>query len=351
MQYNYLTFLSKLSLMVAPSGHEDEVIRLWEETISPYVDEITSDVMGNVIAVKKGKQGGKKVMLTAHADEIGLVVKYVDNDGFLYFDEIGGVDVSLLPGRKVVLKGLNEDVIGVIGVRPIHLQQERNKSNEVLSQDLWIDIGAKDRMEALSKVDIGCVATILSDIHISDGRISGKAMDNRCSLAVLVELARRLYDYQTEYDICYVATVQEELRGRGAQTVAYALNPDACIVLDVAHATDYPSMSFIRDGEIKLGGGAVVTLGPNIDRRIVRKLRTVADCNGLKCQIEIAARPTGTDANPIQTTRAGIPTALVGIPCRYMHSPVETVDCYDLEAVCLLLEKFIKSFDILCLTN
>ena len=115
-------------------------------------------------------------------------------------------DISIFKTKK----GLNEDVIGVIGVRPIHLQQERNKSNEVLSQDLWIDIGAKDRMEALSKVDIGCVATILSDIHISDGRISGKAMDNRCSLAVLVELARRLYDYQTEYDICYVATVQEE---------------------------------------------------------------------------------------------------------------------------------------------
>lgn len=350
MQYNYLDFLSKVSNKVAPSGYEDDVVRIWKECIFPYVDDVMVDVMGNVIAVKKGTSG-KKLMLAAHADEVGLIITHVDSSGFLYFDGIGGIDVDILLGRSVIIKGMSRDVYGVIGVKPIHLKPRDAKTGDISYEDLWIDIGANSKDDALEKVSVGCVATIFSEMHVYNKRVSGKAMDNRCSLAVLIELARRLSDYKSKDDIYFVATAQEELRARGAQSVAYNINPDACVVLDVAHATDYPSMSPIRDGDVKLGAGAVITLGPNFNRKIVQELRTIAEGYKLKYQIEVASRPTGTDANPIQVTKTGIPTALVGIPCRYMHSPIEMIDCEDMDAVASLLEKFLESFDISCLTN
>lgn len=332
--------------MVAPSGSEKEVLDLWSNEISAYVSDTYSTSLGNVVAVKHGTcDCRKKIMLTAHADEIGLIITYIDNDGFLYFNEIGGIDTNILLGRRVVIRGINGIVNGVIGVKPVHLQERGNGKQNLSPEDLWIDINVKNRQEAQELVQIGCVATLASDFSVRESRITGKAMDNRCSMAVLLAIAKNLYNVNVDNDIYYVATVQEEIRARGAQTAAFHINPDMCIVIDVTHATDYPSMSPVKDGDIKLGNGGVIAVGPNMDNSIFRKLVFTSEEKKIKYQLEAIAGPTGTDANTIQISKEGIPTGLVSIPCRYMHSPVEIVDEEDLKMTTKLLTEFILAFN------
>ncbi len=346
MNFEYISFLQQASKVIAPSGNEKEVLDLWSNKISAYVSEIHHIPLGNVVAVKHGTcDCRKKIMLTAHADEIGLIITYIDSDGFLYFNEIGGIDTNLLPGRSVTIKGLNGIVNGVIGVKPIHLQERGNSRPNISSEDLWIDINVKNKEEALNIVQIGCVATLTSEFSISGSRIIGKAMDNRCSMSILLAVAKSLCDVNVDNDIYYVATVQEEIRARGAQTTAFHINPDMCIVIDVTHATDYPSMSPIKDGDIKLGNGCVIAFGPNMDNMISQKLVSTSKEKGINYQLEAIANPTGTDASTIQISREGIRTGLVSIPCRYMHSPVEIVDEEDLKMTTKLVIEFILAFN------
>lgn len=346
MDFEFINFLKQAAKTVTPSGNEKEVVDLWSNDILNYVSDMYHTSLGNSVAVKYGTcTDKKKIMLTAHADEIGLIITYVDNNGFLYFDEIGGIDTNLLPGRIVSIKGLDNIVNGVIGVRPIHLQERDSNRMNLSSNDLWIDIHVKNREEALKFVQIGCVATLASEFSVSGTRYIGKAMDNRCSMAVLLSVAKYLHNVDVDNDIYFVATVQEEIKSRGAQTVAFSVNPDMCIVIDVTHATDYPSMSPVKDGDVKLGGGAVIALGPNMDNSISRKLISVAGEKSIKHQLEAFAKPTGTDANTIQIARNGIPVGLVSIPCRYMHSPVEIVDEEDLKMTTKLLAEFILALN------
>lgn len=346
MNYEYIKFLEQAAKTVTPSGNEKEVLDLWSNEMSDYVSDTYHTSLGNSVAVKNGTcTDKKKIMLAAHADEIGLIITYIDNDGFLYFDEIGGIDANLLPGRVVSIKGLNNIVNGVIGIRPIHFQERDSNKVNLSSGDLWIDIHVKDKDGALNFVQIGCVATLASEFLVSGTRYIGKAMDNRCSMAVLLSVAKYLQNVDVKNDIYFVATVQEEIRARGAQTVAFSVNPDTCIVIDVTHATDYPSMSPIKDGDIKLGNGTVIALGPNMDNSISRKLISVASEKKIKYQLEAFAKPTGTDASTIQIARNGIPVGLVSIPCRYMHSPVEIVDEEDLKMTTELLVEFILALN------
>ena len=346
MNFEYISFLKQTAKVIAPSGNEKEVLDLWSNEILAYVSEIHHMPLGNVVAVKHGTCGcRKKIMLTAHADEIGLIITYIDSDGFLYFNEIGGIDTNLLPGRTITIKGLNGIVNGVIGVKPIHLQERENSKLNISSEDLWIDINVKSKEEALNVVQIGCVATLTSEFSVSGSRITGKAMDNRCSMSVLLAVAKSLCNVDVDNDVYYVATVQEEIRARGAHTAAFYINPDMCIVIDVTHATDYPSMSPVKDGDIKLGNGCVIALGPNMDNLLSQKLISTSQEKGINYQLEAIANPTGTDANAIQISREGIRTGLVSIPCRYMHSPVEIVDEEDLNMTTKLLVEFILAFN------
>lgn len=232
--------------------------------MSQYVDEINLTNIGNAIAVKHGcGDTRKKIMITAHADEIGIIVTYIDNNGYLYFDEIGGIDTNILPGRTVLIKGVDNRIIkGVIGVKPIHLQKDSGSKQSLNPEDLWIDICVSNKESALELVEVGSIGTLESVAYQQGTKVIGKAMDNRCSLSAMVSIAKILAEKKCNDDIFYVATTQEELRGRGAQTAAFAINPDICIVLDVTHATDYPGMSPIRDGDINLGKGVVVAIGP-----------------------------------------------------------------------------------------
>lgn len=298
MEFN-TSFLKHVSSIIAPSGYEKDVIDIWCKEMSQYVDEINLTNIGNAVAVKCGcGDERKKIMITAHADEIGIIVTYIDNNGYLYFDEIGGIDTNILPGRTVLIKGVDNRIVkGVIGVKPIHLQKESVSKQSLNPEDLWIDISVDSKDSALELVEIGCIGTLESVTYQQGNRLIGKAMDNRCSLSAMVSIAQILAEKRCNDDIFYVATTQEELRGRGAQTAAFAINPDICIVLDVTHATDYPGMSPIRDGDINLGKGVVVAIGPNMDNEITKKVVSLAKNLNISYQVEVCARPTGTDAN------------------------------------------------------
>ena len=299
--------------IVAPSGAEEQVTDLFSRFVSPYVDEVYTDVNGNCIAHKCGT--GQKVMLMAHADEIGLMINYIDDHGFLYFKEIGGIDTSILPTQSVVIKGHQGWVKGVIGRKPIHLQEKFEHSKDRLPESTWIDIAAKDKDDALSKVQIGSVATFTPNaFYFSDTLISSKSLDDRIGLAVLMGIAQSLDKTKTDFDIYLVASVQEELGARGAKMVTEAIRPDIGIAIDVTHATDYPSM---------------------------QSLAVMADKKGILYQLEAISKPTGTDAREIQVAASGIKTGLISIPCRYMHTPFEVVSLDDADNAIVLLTEFL----------
>lgn len=334
--------LEQWLMMASPSGSEEQVTKLFAKEIRPFVDEVYTDVNGNCIAHKKGS--GQKIMLMAHADEIGLMISYIDDRGFLYFKEIGGIDTNILPGQRVSIMGQQGPITGVIGKKPIHLQ-EKSENNKVLTpEDLWIDIAAKDKADAESKVQIGSVATFQgSPTQLNDNLLLSKSIDDKIGLAVLMGLAQNLQSQQTDKDIYLVTSVQEELGARGAQMVTEAILPDVGIAIDVTHATDYPTMSPAKDGDISLGKGAVIPMGPNMSKGINQTLINLAKSNDIPYQIEAIARPTGTDACEIQVAGTGIQTGLISIPCRYMHTPSEVVSLADADSAIALLTAYLHT--------
>lgn len=335
--YNFLQISS-------PSGYEERVTELFAKSMAPYVDEISFDILGNCIAHKKGQ--GKKILLMAHADEIGLIISHIDERGFLYFKEIGGVDTSLLPGQRVSINTSNGVIIGIIGKKPVHLQEQSENTKEVRPENLWIDIAVKDKKEAMNIVPLGTIATIASaPLDMSNSLISSKSLDDKIGLSILIGIAHELKRSGSDYDIYFAASVQEELGARGAQTVTEHIMPEIGIAIDVTHATDYPSMSSIKDGDIKLGEGVVISIGPNMHKTISNKLIDIAKNNDIKHQIEIIAHPTGTDARMIQVAGSGVKTGLISIPCRYMHTPNEIVSLEDTDNAINLLTKFLQYSD------
>lgn len=325
----------------SPSGDEGLLLDIFESMVSPYVSEVSRDVNGNLIAHKKGN--GKKVLLMAHSDEIGLQIRYIDDKGFLYFNEIGGIDTNLLPGRKVMISGKRGAVYGVIGKKPVHLQDKVDTAKNFEPEDLWIDIAAAGGNEARKLVGIGDTATIVSEPKVlNNAFVSSRALDDKVGLFVLYEVARHLGG-DVNADVYFVASVQEELGARGAQMVTEAIRPDIGIAIDVTHATDYPSMSPVRDGNIILGSGAVVSVGPNMNKAISQQILNTASDNNIRHQVEAFSKPTGTDARMIQVAGLGVPTGLVCVPCRYMHTPNEVVSLEDIESVIQLTIKYLSS--------
>lgn len=348
------------------SGHESALIGLYNKAISPYVENIKIDVLGNCISyikarnVKKRKSS-KKIMLVAHADEVGLMVSHIDERGFLYFQESGAIDSHLLPGVEVVVEGVDEKPIrGVIGKKPIHFQKSHCDGKEDASENLWIDIDARDTKDEKgnevsakewAKTNVGMGAPVVFYRHMEEsnqgGVYSGAGFDDKIGLFILVELAKRLKGKALELDVYFVASTQEELGGRGASVAAAKIKPDECIVIDVTHATDYPTVAIEQYGDIKLGGGPVLFSGPNINKKIYERLQKCDETNRQwKWQEEPMAKPTGTDANAIQITGEGIATAVVGIPCRYMHTPNERISMNDVEKAISILEAYITKIQI-----
>lgn len=330
--------LNRLLMAAAPSGYEEAVQALFKESIAQYVDEVRTDTFGNVIAVRKGQDGAPKLMLSAHCDEIGLLVSNIDDNGYLYVQEIGGIDTDLLPGRKVEIHTEKGVVPGVFGKKAIHLSKgEEKKKLEVT--DLWLDIAAKSKDEALERVQIGDFVTFAKDVvNYDNGIVASPSTDNRIGLWVLVETARLLADASPRCTVYFVSSCQEELGARGAKTAADTIHPDEGIAIDVTHATDYPTAETKLTGTIKLGQGPVITMGPNINATVCKRLKAAVE--DMPVQYEAIARPTGTDANVIQLSSGGVKTGLVSIPCRYMHTPYEMVSIEDARIAAQLLKKY-----------
>lgn len=345
MKSDSTDFLRALINSHSPSGFEKDSAILWRQRVKRFADEVKVDVHGNVISVLNG-DGKPRVMLAGHIDEVGYMVKYVDNDGYVYFSTIGGMDPHLMPGQRVLIKGKKGDRLGIIGRKPIHLLEESERKQVSKLENLWIDIGARDRKEALAKISIGDPALPAVGFDVLNGnKVIGRGFDDRAGAFVVGEVMRLLSERKFSASVYGVATVQEEIGLRGAHTSAYGISPDVGIAVDVTFATDVPGIDKKRLGEMKVGSGPVIARGPNINPKVFELLVKTAEKEKIPYQVEGVSKGTGTDANVIQLTKSGVATGLVSIPNRYMHTPVELVDISDLENAAKLIAAFIVKLD------
>jgi len=342
-----LDFLKRYMSAICPTGYEEEASRIWREEAEAFADRTWVDQHGNTVAVVN-EAGSPRIMLAGHADEIGLLITYIDDEGFLYFSALGGWDTQVLPGQRVRIKTKNGVVLGVIGRKPIHLLQEEDRKKVVKMEDLWIDIGAKDRDEAVSLVALGDPAVLDYDFaDLRNGLVAARGFDDRIGAFVVLEAARLAAAENPKAAIYVVATVQEEIGLRGARTSAFDIDPKIGIAVDVGHATDMPGMATEKKkyGEASMGKGPIVTRGPNINPALFDRVIETANAEKIPHQIEAYPRGTGTDANAIQLSRGGVVTGLIGVPNRYMHSPSEVVHLDDVENCAKLIARTIVGID------
>ena len=334
-----VAFFEKLMATISPSGFEGEASKVWADEARTFTKDVWRDQHGNTFA-RLNKGGAPRIMLAGHVDEIGVQVTHIDDKGFLYFGPIGGWDSQILQGQRVLINTKKGRVPGVIGKKPIHLLKPDERDKATKLDDLWIDIGAKDKKEAESLVSIGDPGAIAAElVALPNNRYVSKATDDKAGAFVILEAARRLAKMNPTAEVVAVATVQEEIGLRGATTSAFALDPQVGIAVDVTFATDFPSMEGDkkRFGDIRLGKGPVITRGPNINHVLFGLLQDTATKKKIHHQIMAEPRGTGTDANEIQLSRAGVATALVSVPNRYMHSPVEMICLEDADLAAQLI--------------
>ena len=335
-----IEFLELLSNHNGISGFEftlrEKIISYFER----YADEVTVDSLGNITALKKGNASGEKVkiMLAAHMDEIGLMVKDIEENGFLRFTNVGGIDPRTILGQELMVHG-KENLFGVIGAKPPHLQEAAEQNKAIKMEDMTIDIGLSHE-KAKELVKIGDSITInRSIIKLKNNRVAGKALDNRAGVVAIFECLKELNNLNHEADVYFVSTVQEEVSMAGALTAAYRINPDIGIAVDVGFGTT-PELD--KSDSIDLGKGPGITLGGNIHPGLRKKLVSTAKEYNIPHQMEITVGPTGTDARAMQITKEGIPSLVLSIPLRYMHTSVELIDMVDIKHTGKLLAFFIK---------
>lgn len=335
-------FLKELCEAPGVSGYEHNVARLVQAAFKSYVDEVRQDRLGNVVFRKKGTgENRPRILLAAHMDEIGLMVTKIEEGGFLRISAVGGIDPRTVVGQEVTLCG-RETLSGVIGVKPPHLTDADEQDKGHKMEDLHIDLALPaERVKKL--VAVGDLAIIRREaIELAGQSLAAKAMDDRAGVAVLLACLKELQRLQHAADVYAVATVQEEVGVRGAATATYGVVPDIGIAVDVTHG-EMPGVP--EYDTCKMGKGPGVTIGPNIHPRVGEEIMRVAKEYKIPYQLEVAAGPTGTDARAIQVTRGGIPTGLVSIPLRYMHTSVELVDMDDVKHAGRLLAYFIAAVD------
>ena len=343
MALNY-GFFKKLINCIGPSGYETDATAIWKREISKATGSVSIDNCGSGIA-RVGPKKGPKVMIATHIDEIGYMVQYIDKQGYIYFSPLGGVDRHVMPGSRIRIKAGKGEVFGVIGRKPIHLLEPKEREAVSKLENMWIDIGVSSDKEALKKVSIGdCAVPDVGYEELGKDKIIGKGFDDRAGVFVMTEVMKAISkDKGLKAQVYGVATVQEELGLRGAKTAAYGIAPDIGLAMDVTFASDCPGIDKRKCGDIKIGKGPVIARGPNIHPEIFKRLVDVAKKTRTPYQIEGVSRPTGTDANAIQMTKAGVKTGLVSIPNRYMHTPVELVSKKDLENTVKLVKAFVRS--------
>jgi endoglucanase len=334
-------FLRDLLDARSPSGYEAEAQAVFDRYVESSADVYQKDSLGNRIATINAP-GRPRLMLAGHMDELGLIIHYIDDKGFLYFQPVGGHDRSIISGRRVLIQTRHGVVKGVTGKRAIHLMDPDDRKKVPEFHQMWIDIGAANGKEARKLVAIGDVATYEHGFELLRGTVGvARAFDNKCGAYVVGETLRRLAKVKDlQACVAAVATTQEEIGCRGAGPSAYRVDPDFAVAVDVGHATDHPDCDKRKTGEFKLGGGPIITRGANINPKVYQMLVAAAEAEKIPCQFEAEPGPTGTDARTIQLARAGIATGLVSVPLRYMHTPSELVDLQDVENVVRLLVAF-----------
>ena len=342
-EYAAPQFLKDLLEARSPTGHEFEAQAVLDREIDPIADVYEKDVMGNRIA-RLNPDGDPVLMLAGHIDELGLIIKHIDKRGFIYFDILGGHDLSLISGRRVTILNAKAEVRGVTGKRAIHLIEPEDRKKVPKKHELWIDIGAKSDKEAKERVSIGDPVVYDMGFEMVHGSVgTARAFDDKVGAYISFEVLKRLKGETLEAQIVAVGTTQEEIGTRGATTSAFAVAPNIGIAIDVGHATDHPDTDARKHGEFKMGGGPIIGRGPNINPFVFNRLIEVAEKEELPYQIEAEPRPTGTDARAIQMAGPGVAASVISIPLRYMHTPSEVVDLQDLENTIHLLIAFAKS--------
>ena len=342
-------FLARLLDAAGPSGFEVEAARIWRAEAETFADSVTTDVSGNTVATVN-PEGRPRIMLAGHIDEIGLQVTHVDEDGFLYIAGIGGWDPQVVVGQRVKILGPQGNILGVVGKKAIHLQKVDERKSASKIDQLWVDIGVGSRAEAEALgLRVGDAMVIdAAMVSLAGDRIASRAIDNRIGAYIVLEALRLLSNASPMASAVAVATVQEEIgggAGGGARTSAFGLEPDAALVVDVTFSTDVPDIEKKVLGEHRLGGGPVLSRGSAAHPVVFERLVEVAGVEGIPHTIQAAPRSTRTDADSIYLTRSGVPTGLVSVPNRYMHSPNEMVSLSDLESTARLLAAFVASLD------
>ena len=341
MEASGYEFLRALVEAGGPSGYEQPIQQIYRRQAESYGAEVEVDVMGNAIATLN-RSGAPRVMLAGHADEIGFLVRYINEEGFIYFAPVGGWDAEIAVGQRVTIDTAQGPVLGVIGKRAIHLMDEEDRKKKSELHKLWIDIGVNSQEEAEGVVAIGDPITMRRPLERLQGDlVTAKSFDNRMAVWICGETLRLLRGQSFPAAVYSVSTVQEEIGLRGARTSSYGISPQVGLALDVCHSTDYPEADKRKVGDIRLGRGPVISRGANINPRVFELLVRAAREESIPIQIEAAPAGTGTDANIMQLNQAGMATGLVSVALRYMHTPCETLSLRDLENAAKLCAAYI----------
>jgi putative aminopeptidase FrvX len=334
-------FLQALLTATGPSGYETPAADVWRESARSFSEEVSNDTVGSSVAlVSTPADGAPLIGLVGHIDEIGLVVKHITEEGVLRFGTIGGWDPQILVGQRVTVQTANGPLPGVVGRKPIHLLEEDDRKQVAKFEQMYIDVGATSRDDAARLVSIGDPAVIaVTPLELANGRVASKAMDNRLGAYIVLEAARRVASEHdaSRWGVAAVAAAQEETTFAGARTSAFALDLQACIVVDVTFASDIPDSDLAKTGEAKLGHGVQIARGANLHPKMTELLIATAEAENIPYTVAVPGRNSGTDADAIHFARAGVPCGLVSVPLRYMHSPVETVQLADVEYAIELL--------------
>lgn len=348
-----LDLLKSLISIPSPPGHEGKLQTFLADWARPFADEIRRDSHGNLIAVRRAHpsritQGAEpqRVLFAGHCDQLALMVIHIDEGGFLLVQPAGGWDLAILLGQSLTLWTDNGPIPAVCSRKAPHLMTPEERNKLPAWHDLWVDAGFKDKKDAETAVQVGDYIT--ADLSLKSMRgnlVTGPGLDDKTGVWTVFETLRLLAGKPLAVDLFCVSTVQEEIGLRGATTSAHQINPTIGIAVDVTHATDTPGTEKKQVGEVKLGLGPVVHRGPNIHPLVSKKMVEAAKVEGIPNQIRAVPKPTGTDANAIQTTRGGVAAGLLGIPNRYMHSPVEVVNADDLRQGAKLLARFCLDLD------
>ncbi len=345
MRESSLNFLRQLVNTPSPVGHETRGQRVWLDYAKRFADETFSDTYGNCVAVLN-KGGSPRIMLAGHADEIAMAVNYIDDQGYLYVRRMGGVDAAITKAQRVVIHTRHGPVKGVVGNVAPHLTKQEGDPKPPKIHEIFIDIGAGKRSDAEKLVRVGDPITLADEFDLLRGDLAvARAFDNRIGTFAVAEALRLLAEStaKVKAEVCAVSNVQEEVGLLGARQIAYSLKPDVALVVDVTHATDYPTVNKAQHGDVKIGGGPAITHGGCNHPEVVARLEAVAKAKKIPLQHEAMSSTSGTDTDAIFWTRGGIASALISLPDRYMHSPVEVVSLKDLEQIPQLLAAFVLS--------